>query len=79
MTDRKFPSWACQKCGEQLGWLGRAYEWLFGTQHQCCFPHVYTQLNTKNDPLRHCLICGKRESFWNHEFDKYDAFPEDEE
>jgi hypothetical protein len=75
-----FPSWACQKCGEQLGLLGRAYEWLFGTQHRCCFPHFYTQLNTKNDPPRHCLICGKRESMSaDRESDEYDVFPEAEE
>jgi hypothetical protein len=32
MNKTKYPSWCCQKCGEQIGWLGR---FLFQFFHKC--------------------------------------------
>ena len=29
----KFSSDCCQKCGEPIGWLGRAFELVFGRMH----------------------------------------------
>ena len=32
----KYPSWCCQDCGEQIGWLGRGLVKLFGAWiHKC--------------------------------------------
>jgi hypothetical protein len=34
----EYPSWRCQKCGEQLGYLGRFMEYFFGWmvgRHKC--------------------------------------------
>ncbi len=28
-----YPSWCCQRCGEQIGWLGRFV--FFGLFHRC--------------------------------------------
>lgn len=31
------PSWCCQRCGENIGWLGRGMEWLLWRMHDCTF------------------------------------------
>lgn len=34
----KLPAWCCPYCGEPVGYLGRAWAWLFGTRvHGCDF------------------------------------------
>jgi hypothetical protein len=32
---RKHPSWCCQKCGAQIGWLGRFFQLLRVPLHTC--------------------------------------------
>ena len=32
---RKYPSYCCQWCGNQIGWTGRFLEWIFGRMHKC--------------------------------------------
>jgi len=32
---RKYPSYCCQKCGEQIGWLGRFLHYMKLTIHKC--------------------------------------------
>lgn len=41
-ADFKYPSCFCQNCGELVGWIGRAMEWLFGDMHGCR-PELYKQ------------------------------------
>lgn len=29
---RLYESWRCQTCGAYIGWVGRFFLWLFGTE-----------------------------------------------
>lgn len=38
--ENKYPSWCCQKCGAEIGWLGKFFEFiwyadLLGIRHKC--------------------------------------------
>lgn len=35
---RRFPTYCCQLCGEPIGYLGRAFEAVFGTLHKHRMP-----------------------------------------
>lgn len=32
---RAFPGYCCPRCGEAIGYLGRALEWAVGKTHEC--------------------------------------------
>lgn len=34
MKFRARPSYCCHRCGEPIGWIGRAFQW-FGLFHRC--------------------------------------------
>lgn len=34
-TENTFKSWQCQKCGDAVGWLGRALMLLYPSWHIC--------------------------------------------
>lgn len=36
----KYPSYCCQRCGSQIGWLGRFMEAIFGQVHDCEEPNA---------------------------------------
>jgi hypothetical protein len=38
----RYPAHFCQHCGELVGYIGRAVEWLFGDLH-ACMPWAYKQ------------------------------------
>lgn len=39
----RYQSWRCPFCGKSVGWIGRAFAWLFGTQiHGCDFSNYVT-------------------------------------
>lgn len=31
----RYPKHCCQACGEEVGYIGRLLEFLFGTMHTC--------------------------------------------
>jgi len=36
-SEKEYPSFCCQKCGERIGYLGRFVEWIFFglIKHDC--------------------------------------------
>lgn len=36
----RFPSYCCQRCGEQIGWVGRAFQAVGLRLHTCRFPRA---------------------------------------
>lgn len=32
----RHPSWCCQSCGQQIGWIGRMFQWLLGCKGLYC-------------------------------------------
>lgn len=38
---RQYPGYCCPYCGECVGYIGRALDWLFGVRmHGCTFSNV---------------------------------------
>lgn len=44
-ADATYASYECQRCGANIGWIGRFFDWVFGDNHNCA-----SRLREKNIP-----------------------------
>jgi hypothetical protein len=50
----KYPSWCCQRCGAEIGWIGRAWDFLGIRLHRCRTSRE--QIRTLLLPVRHTQL-----------------------
>ena len=46
---KRYPSWTCQRCGSPVGWIGRVFQALRISPHECLTEDRITQDLTELD------------------------------